>query len=119
MNEQDHQQERRGVLNPRVIDLISPGAAPDEVVLLILEDREWGAAASQLEEIQEKFNNYLDYILDGHFLAQYPQYQGKKIVIQFDCVTPPQGEDLSLLEAMQQYAQSIGLRLEVTVGKAK
>ncbi len=81
--------EARGVRNPRVVDLVSLDAQSDEVVLLMLEERAWGSEPEQLRELEAKFNSYLTYVLDGHMVKQYPQYEGKPVRFTLDCATRP------------------------------
>ncbi len=68
----EESREPRGVHNPRVVDLVRLDAERDEVVLLMLEERAWGTAPEQLQQLGEKFNSYLSYVLDGHMVKQYP-----------------------------------------------
>ena len=105
----------RGVQNPRVVDLISPDTTSGEVVLTMVEDRPWGSCDEQLEQIQEKFNNYIDYVLDGHFHAQYPQYQNIPVRVRFECPNlrnenePP----ARLIAAMRRFSASVKFGFEV------
>lgn len=99
----------RGVHNPRVIDLIAPSEDGAGVVLTMMESRPWRSDPKQLEQLQEKFNNYLDYAIDGYLVQQYPQYQGRKVFIELQIQNPPDAEIASLLEAMERYALSIGI----------
>lgn len=106
----------RGVRQPRVIDLITPvNELPPRVELLMIEDRPWGSDPAQLDQLQEKLNNYLDYVLDGFLTQQYPDYVGRKIRIALQCVTEPKGPERGLIEAIERYLASTGIefRLEV------
>jgi hypothetical protein len=107
--------EVRGVANPRVVDLIGLDAERDEVYLVMLEERSWGTDPGQLRQLENKFNSYLDYLLDGHLAAQYPQYEGRRVRFQLDCVAPP-GEDMTaMLTSMRNFAKSEGIRFSVNV----
>jgi hypothetical protein len=107
--------EARGVRNPRVVDLISLDSKSDEVVLLMLEERAWGSEPEQLRELEAKFNSYLAYVLDGHMVKQYPQYEGKPVRFALDCATRPGDAERAMLAAMESFAESEGLRFEVNV----
>lgn len=72
----------RGVKNPKVIDLVRFDADIDSVILEMIEDRPWEEKVERLEEISAKFNSYLDYVVDGWLIKQYPQYEGKKIIFE-------------------------------------
>lgn len=115
----DDDQTLRGVRNTRVVDLISLDPATDEIVLLMIEDRPWGSDPKQLDQLQEKLNNYLDYILDGYLTKQYPDYLGKRARIELSSVSVPEGEAASLIDAIQSYLRSvnIGFKLHDTVAQ--
>jgi len=107
--------ETRGVANPRVVDLIAFDAETDEVYLLMLEERPWGAHPEQLRQLEDKFNAYLGYLLDGYLAREYPQYEGKRVRFQLDCVTEPEGEAVAFLKGARRYAEGEGIRLVVNV----
>lgn len=107
--------EPRGVANPRVVDLIGLDAERDEVFLVMLEERPWGAESEQLRQLEDKFNAYLDYLLDGFLAREYPQYAGKRVRFQLDCATAPQGEATAFLNAARNYAEGEGIRFIVNV----
>jgi hypothetical protein len=111
----ESEREARGVQNPNVIDLISLDAEANEVVLLMLEERPWGTVANQLEQLDEKYNSYVSYVLDGHLANQYPQYADKAVRIQLDCVSPPGADEQIRFNAMQNFAASerLGFRANV------
>lgn len=105
----------RGVHNPRVVDLISRPSETGPVRLVMMEFRNWSEDPEQLQQLEEKFNNYLDYVLDGHFMAQYPQYQEKTVEVVLECVARPEGAVQSLIEAMRRYVTQFGSRLSFSV----
>jgi len=107
--------EPRGVFNPRVVDLITEDVASDEVVLVMLEERRWGADPEQLRQLEAKFNAYLSYVLGGHLVQQYPQYADRGVRFQIDCVENPRSEDHAFLTAMSNFAAGEGIRLVVRV----
>jgi hypothetical protein len=108
----------RGVRNPKVVDLISLDTKRDEVVLSMIEDRHWGESEEQLDQLEEKFNNYLDYILDGWLYSQYPVYQGKRCRIRVQGKELPDEEQARFFEIMQRFCtdNGIGFELEVEEG---
>ena len=99
----------RGVHNSRVIDLIFEDSENDVIVLQMLEWREWEASRERGEELEEKFNSYLDYVLAGHFYAQYPQYSGKRVCFELSCQAEPPEELAELLGAMREFAESVNI----------
>lgn len=113
--EEEERREPRGVFNPRVVDLIHHDRERDEVVLLMLEERPWGSDPAQLRQLEAKFNAYLSYLLDGHMLRQYPEFEGKDVCFQLDCVARPSGEAERMIRAMQNFAAAESIRLVVRV----
>jgi hypothetical protein len=107
--------ERRGVQNPRVVDLIAEDDSGGEVVLVMLEERPWGAHPEQLRQLEAKFNSYLEYVLGGHLAEQYPQYAGRPVRFQLDCAANPRPEDRPFFTAMSNFAAAESIRLVVAV----
>ncbi len=107
--------ETPGVLNPHVIDLISLDPEANEVVLLMLEKRPWGTVPNQLEQLDDKYNSYVSYVLDGHLAKQYPQYADKAVRIQLDCASPPGSQEQVRINAMRNFAVSERLRFRMNV----
>jgi hypothetical protein len=107
--------EPRGVHNPRVVDLVRFDPERDEVELLMLEQRPWGAAPEQLRQLEEKFNRYLSYVLDGFLVEQYPQYRGKAVGFRLDCATAPGEAERPMLASMKSFAASHDIRFDVNV----
>ncbi len=107
--------EARGVHNPEVIDLISLDSEANEVVLVMLEERPWGTVSNQLEQLDDKYNSYVSYVLDGHLAKQYPQYADKTVRIQLDCMSPPGSQEQIRINAMRNFAASERLKFRVNV----
>lgn len=109
------EQEPRGVSNPRVVDLIGPDDATGEVVLRMLEERPWEGGEDQLREVEAKFNAYLEYVLGGHMVRQYPQYAERPVRFQLECRENPRPEQQAFFTAMTNYAAAEDIRLVVSV----
>lgn len=107
--------QKPGVENPRLIDLITKDPQTGEVVLLMIEPRPWGTHAGHIVQLQNKFDSYVSYILDGFFLKQYPQYAKQDIRIQLDCIEKPSGQFQELIEAAIDFAERENLRFVVNV----
>jgi hypothetical protein len=110
--------EPRGVHNPRVVDLVHLDTERDEVVLLMLEERAWGTVPEQFEQLEDKFNSYLSYVLGGHLAEEYPQYAGKRVCFELECVGSPRSRELGLLTAMRNFAETENLGFRVKVLEA-
>lgn len=107
--------QRRGVANPRIVDLIVPDPERGEVVLKMLEPRPWGANQSQLQQLEDKINSYLGYVLDGFLVEQYPRYRGVPVRVQLECVEEPSGVAAEMLEAAARFCGKEGLAFAVRV----
>ena len=75
MTEQEHEQEQEGealtagVANPAVIDVFGLDGKSGEVVLAMNEPRPWDGSDERLHELQEKFNAYVSFLLDGEMIG--------------------------------------------------
>jgi len=105
-----------GVQNATMMDLITLDPALDLVVLVMIERRAWGASPQQFQQIEEKINRYLGYVLDGFLAQHHPQYEGKRVAIRLDCAEPPHGDAETFVAAAQHAieAQGLGFLLNVT-----
>ena len=114
MNEEEARQQR-GMHNPQIVDLITPDESTGEVVLVMLEERPWNSVPDHMRQVEAKFNAYLEYVLGGHFVKQYPQYEGVNVCFRIDCVENPPAKDNAFFNAMSNFAAGEGLRLVVAV----
>jgi len=104
-----------GVENPMLLDLISVDPATDKVVLTMIERRAWGASERQFQQIEEKINRYLGYVLDGFLAEQHPEHEGKRVEIRLQCAEPPHGEAVRFVAAATQSVQAEGIDFVVAV----
>jgi hypothetical protein len=112
--EQDPLLTTRGVKNPKVLDLIKVEAASDSVVLVMIEDRPWEHNPERLEELSAKFNTYLDYVVDGWLVKQYPQYEGKHVIFELSSKDELSGFYTQMCEQMRLFADKSGYTFRVT-----
>ena len=108
-----------GVQNPRLMDLIELDPGTDRVVLVMVEQRAWGVGPRQFQEIEEKINRYLGYVLDGFLATHYPQYQGKRVRIRLDCAEEPRGDAVAFVRAADHAVRAEGLEFVVNVTPPK
>jgi hypothetical protein len=104
-----------GVENPMLLDLIAVDPATDKVVLTMIERRAWGADPRQFQQIEEKINRYLGYVLDGFLAEHHPAYEGKRVQIRLQCAEEPHGEAIRFVAAATQAVQAEGIELVVAV----
>lgn len=104
-----------GVQNPMILDLVTVEPGSGRVVLAMIERRPWGASPDQFRQIEEKINRYLGYVLDGFLAEQYPQYEGRQVLIRLDCAEAPHGDAVKFVNAAAHAISSNGLAWEVNV----
>ena len=107
--------EKRGVQNPKIIDLISLDKSDDTVVLHMIEPRPWLKTKGHFLEIEDKFNSYLAYVLDGFLAKHYPQYAAKMVRFVFECAACPSRDEEPFITAMKSYALSHNIDFELKV----
>jgi hypothetical protein len=104
-----------GVENAKVVDLISVDPVSGKVVLTMIERRAWGASAQQFQQIEEKINRYMGYVLDGFLAQHHPEYEGKAVQLRLECAEAPHGEAVLFVAAAGRAASDHGLELVVAV----
>lgn len=110
--------EETGVANPETIDLFGFDYSQDEVVLVMNETRCWNGGDRQLHELQEKFNAYASFLLDGEMTTAHPELAGKSARIELRCVHRPGERALALLEAIHDQLELQEVKVEVVVPDA-
>jgi hypothetical protein len=109
-------QNRTGIANPEVIDLFGVDQKTSEVFLVMNEPRPWDGGHEQLHEMQEKFNAYASFILDGEMTEAHPELAGRTARIQLRCDYMPGKEALALLQAIHDQLELQAIKVEVVVG---
>ena len=104
-----------GIEQTGVIDLFAHDAKTDEVVLGMFEPRAWDGSELQLFQLQEKFNAYVSFLLDGELAEAHPDLTRKKMRIELRCAEMPQGRALDLLSAIHDQLALQDVRVEVIV----
>ncbi len=79
------------------------------------ETRPWEDDDEQLHEVQEKFNAYASFVLDGEMLAAHPELSGKRVRIELHATHIPQGSGLELLQAIHDQLEHQEIKVEVLV----
>ncbi|PYK26840.1 MAG: hypothetical protein DME52_05280 [Verrucomicrobia bacterium] len=98
-----------------VIDLIAHDPKRDEVVLVMNEPHEWDGSDEQLLALQERFNAYVSFLLDGEMAADHPDLGGKPARIELRCTHVPDTRALELLGMIHDQLAFQEIKLEVTV----
>jgi len=108
-----------GISNPAVIDLFAVDPKTDEIVLVMRESREWNGSDEQLHQIQEKFNAYASFLLDGELAAAHPELIGKRARIELRCDHTPDEHALSLLSLIHDQLAFQEIKMEVIVSRKR
>ncbi len=110
--------ETSGIANPAVIDLFAHDQKTDEVLLVMKENRPWDGSDLRLHELQEKFNAYVSFLLDGEMLAAHPELVGKPTRIELHCLNMPDERAVELLGLIHDQLALQEIKMEVVVAEA-
>lgn len=98
-----------------VIDVIAHDPKTNEVVLVMNEPNEWEGSDDQLLSLQERFNAYVSFLLDGEMESGHPELAGKPARIEVRCAHMPDSRALELLGHIHDHLAFQEIRLEVVV----
>jgi hypothetical protein len=98
-----------------VIDLIAHDPKTGEVVLVMNEPDEWDGSDEQLLTLQERFNAYVSFLLDGEMASDHPELAGKSARIEVRCTHVPGTRALELLGLIHDQLAFQQIKLEVVV----
>lgn len=98
-----------------VIDLVAHDPKTDQVVLVMSEPGEWRGLDEQLLELQERFNAYVSFLLDGEMAEVHPELAGKHARIELRCAHIPDSRTLELLGLIHDHLAFQELELHVVV----
>lgn len=98
-----------------VIDVIAEDKKTGEVVLVINEPNEWNGSDAQLLALQERFNAYVSFLLDGEMAEAHPELAGKPARIELRCAQMPDTRALELLGLIHDRLAFQEIKLEVIV----
>jgi hypothetical protein len=98
-----------------VIDLIAQDPKTGDVVLVMKEPNEWDGSDERLLALQERFNAYVSFLLDGEMVSDHPELAGKSARIEVRCVHMPDTRALELLGLIHDQLTFQDIKLEVLV----
>src|ERR1700758_2001575 len=101
-----------------VIDIIAHDAKTNEVVLVMSEPNEWNGSDEQLLALQERFNAYVSFLLDGEMADAHPELAGKPARIELRCAYMPDTCALELLGLIHDQLAFQEIKLEVVLRDA-
>ena len=98
-----------------VIDAIAHDPNTGEVVLVMNEPNEWDGSHEQLLALQERFNAYVSFLLDGEMAEAHPELPGKPTRIELRCAHMPDTSALDLLGLIHDQLAFQEIKMEVVV----
>jgi hypothetical protein len=104
-----------GVEHTGVIDLFAFDKKTGEVLLVMNEQRPWDGSDARLHELQEKFNAYVSFLLDGEMADSHPELAGKPARIELHSKQMPDDKAVALLGAIHDQLALQEIRVEVIV----
>jgi hypothetical protein len=105
-----HHQSRVGV-----IDMIAHDAKTDEAVLVMNEPEPWDDSDERLIELQERFNAYVSFLLDGEFAEWDPKLAQKRARIEVRCAHMPGARAIELLGQIRDQLAHQEIDVQVVV----
>jgi hypothetical protein len=98
-----------------IIDVIAEDKNTGEVVLVMNEPNEWIGSDEQLLALQERFNAYVSFLLDGEMAETHPELASKPARIELRCAHLPETRTLELLGLVHDHLAFQEIKLEVIV----
>ena len=96
-----------------VIDVIAHDPKTGQVVLVMNDPNEWDGSDEQLLSLQERFNAYVSFLLDGEMASDHPELAGKPARIELRCAHMPDTRALELLGLIHDQLAFQEIELEV------
>jgi hypothetical protein len=98
-----------------VIDVIAHDPKTGEAVLVMNEPNEWDGSDEKLFSLQERFNAYVSFLLDGEMAEAHPELAGKPIRIELRCAHMPEARALDLLGLIHDQLAFQEIKMEVVI----
>jgi hypothetical protein len=98
-----------------VIDVIAQDTNTGEIVLVINEPEPWDDSDARLLALQERFNVYASFLLDGEMASEHPELAGKRARIEVRCAHVPDSRALELLGMIHDQLAFQEIKMEVVV----
>jgi hypothetical protein len=98
-----------------IVDMIAEDPKTGEAVLVMNGPNEWNGCDEQLLALQERFNTYVSFLLDGEMAEAHPELARKPARIELRCAHMPDKGTLELLGLIHDQLAFQEIRLEVVV----
>ena len=97
--------------------MIAHDTKMDEVVLVMNEADAWDGSDARLIALQERFNAYVSFFLDGEMAETHPELVGKPARIEVRCAHVPETRALELLGMIHDQLAFQEIKMEVVVAE--
>ena len=97
--------------------MIAHDTKMDEVVLVMNEADAWDGSDARLIALQERFNAYVSFFLDGEMAETHPELVGKPARIEVRCAHVPDARALELLGMIHDQLAFQEIKIEVVVAE--
>ena len=101
-----------------MIDVIAHDTKTGEVVLVMNEPDGWDGSDARLLGLQDRFNTYVSFLLDGEMASEHPELAGRPARVELRCAHMPDSRALELLGMIHDQLAFQEIRMEVIVGRA-
>jgi hypothetical protein len=98
-----------------VVDMIAHDAKTNEAVLVMNQPQLWDGSDEQLFQLQERFNVYVSFLLDGEFAEWHPELARKRARIEVRCSHMPDARAIDLLSQIRDQLSHQDIDLQVVV----
>lgn len=98
-----------------VIDMIAHDPKSDETVLVMNEPQAWDGSDEQVFQLQERFNVYVSFLLDGEFAEWNPELAQKRVRIEVRCAHMPDTRAIDLLAQIRDQLAHQEIDVQVVV----
>ena len=95
--------------------MIAHDPKTDQAVLVMLEPDAWDGAEERLHRLQERFNTYVSFLLDGEFAEAHPELSQKRARIEVRCAHMPDARAIELLGLIHDQLAFQDIKMEVVV----
>jgi hypothetical protein len=101
-----------------LIDMIAHDPKTDEAVLVMNELEPWNGSEERLLQVQDRFNAYVSFLLDGEFAEWDPELAEKRARIEVRCAHLPDASALDLLGQIHDQLAHQEIKVKVVVKSA-
>jgi len=95
--------------------MIAHDAKTGEVVLVMNEPDAWDGSDARLLGLQERFNAYVSFLLDGEMAEANPDLVGKPARIEVRCAHMPDARAIELLGMIHDQLAFQEIKMEVVL----